>query len=182
MQNYVPHWLPDGMGLVDAFGSGWGAKGGAHFADARCREIELWFWESSDVGSGQHVGAWVVQQSKPKACGNAVLGEAMCLEYRGRVADGAIGVQMMGLSRPDGDRIVRSIPLTPGFPRSINPAEHGSIVRLQIVPVPEGPQALPFERRPTSKAAKRLSLVARYIPDPLPTPCIRARRVTSGAI
>lgn len=111
MANHVPHWLPDGMGLVQAFGPGVGSLGGAYFADARCREIELWFWKSTGVASGERMGAWTVMVSGPNACGNAVLGSGRCIEYHAPVDGGSIGVQMMGIPRSDGDRIVRSIPI-----------------------------------------------------------------------
>jgi hypothetical protein len=61
-------------------------------------------------------------------------------------------------------------PLTPVFHRPIDAADHGGIARLQLQPVPEGVQAPPFERRPSSEGARPLSLVAEYIPDPLPAP------------
>jgi hypothetical protein len=99
------------MGLVEAFGPRGGANGGAYFADANCREIELWFWKSSDVGSGQRMGAWAVVESGPGDCSNAVLGEGTCIEYHARVDGGLIGVQLMGIPRSEGDRIVNSIPL-----------------------------------------------------------------------
>jgi hypothetical protein len=111
MEDHVPRWLPDGMGLVMAFAPGWGAKGGAFFSDERCREIELWFWRSTAVGSGQEMGAWRVSVSGPDACENPVLGNARCIEYHARVAGGSIGVQMMGIPRSEGDRIVDSIPV-----------------------------------------------------------------------
>ena len=110
MQNHVPHWLPSGMGLVEAFGPGNGALGGAYFADARCREVELWFWKSTDVGAGPRVGAWTVTAS-PHACANALLLVSLCLDYHAKVQGGSIGVQMMGIPRSEGDKLVQSIPV-----------------------------------------------------------------------
>jgi hypothetical protein len=112
MQDHVPRWLPAGMGLVEAFGvSGDGARGGAYFADAHCREVELWFWKSGAVGSGHRLGAWLVHESQRGGCVNAVLGKAVCIDYRAPVPGGSIGVQTMGLSRSQGASIVVSIPL-----------------------------------------------------------------------
>jgi hypothetical protein len=111
MANHVPTWLPRGMGLVEAFGSGEGFSGGAYFADVRCREVELWFWRSADVGDGERMGPWVVQESSPGDCFNAVLGSARCIIYNTVVHGGSVGVQMMGLERAEADKIVRSIPL-----------------------------------------------------------------------
>jgi hypothetical protein len=111
MDNHLPRWLPEGMGLVAAFGPGAGSHGGAFFADAHCREMEVWFWESTDIGPGQEMGAWTVVVSRPNACGNAVLGTGRCIEYHARVDRGSIGVQMMGIPRSQGYRIVQSIPL-----------------------------------------------------------------------
>jgi hypothetical protein len=105
------------MGLVESFGGGSGIEsgaalhGGAYFADARCREVELWFWGSSDVGSGPRVGPWTVTADVAGGCGNAVLGSGRCLEYHAMVPGGSIGVQMMGLPRSIGDRVVQSIPV-----------------------------------------------------------------------
>lgn len=109
MQHHVPHWLPPGMGLVEAFGPGNGALGGAYFADARCREVELWFWKSG-VGSGPRLGPWTINADAP-GCYNAVLGTGRCLDYHAKVSGGSIGVQMMGIPRSEGDKLVQSIPV-----------------------------------------------------------------------
>jgi hypothetical protein len=111
MAGHVPTWLPPGMGLVEAFGPGDGASGGAFFADTRCREVRLRFWDSSEQGDGERMGRWVVQSSAPGDCFNAVLGSARCIDYHAVVGGGSIGVQMMGLEREEADKIVRSIPL-----------------------------------------------------------------------
>jgi hypothetical protein len=71
LDDHVPRWLPEGMGLVFAFGPGDASFGGAYFANIRCREIELWFWDSTGVGSGEGVDGWVVSESGPHDCGNA---------------------------------------------------------------------------------------------------------------
>jgi hypothetical protein len=110
MQGHVPRWLPSGMGLVEAFGPGEGSQGGAYFADGQCREIQLWFWNSSEI-AGEAMGPWRVEASGPHGCGNAILGNGACIDYHARVDGGSIGVQMLGVSRPEGDRVVRSIPL-----------------------------------------------------------------------
>src|SRR5262245_47274123 len=112
MDGHIPHWLPAGMGLVSAFGLSHGAHGGAYLADAKCREIELWFWQGEKIGSGERVGPWVVtEMSGPKDCFNAVLGRGRWITYEGRVEGGHLGVQMMGIPRSEGDRIVQSIPI-----------------------------------------------------------------------
>jgi hypothetical protein len=101
------------MGLVEAFGPGQ-ALGGAYFADAGCREVQLWFWPSSDLGEGEGMGPWVVHVSGPRACSNSVLGTGRCIDYHTAVDGGSISVQMMGLDRAVGDKIVQSIPLNVG--------------------------------------------------------------------
>jgi hypothetical protein len=111
MKDHVPRWLPDGMGLVEVIGPGPGANGGAYFADANCREIELWFWKGGALGSGARMGAWTVEESGPSDCSNSVLGEGVCIDYHAPVDGGSIGVQMMGIPRSQGDRIANSIPL-----------------------------------------------------------------------
>ena len=111
MANHVPSWLPEGMGLVEAFGPGDGSSGGAYFADARCREVQLWSWDSSETGDGEHMGPWVVEVSGPRDCFNAVLGSGRCINYHTVVGGGSVGVQVMGLERTEADKIVQSIPL-----------------------------------------------------------------------
>ena len=112
MADHLPHWLPDGMGLVQGYGpEAPGEFGCALFADARCREIDLRRSTSFDLGSGQRVGPWTVAASGPGDCGNLILGPARCISYRALVEGGSISIQMMGISRSDGDRIVGSIPL-----------------------------------------------------------------------
>lgn len=111
MHGHVPRWLPEGMGLFQAFGSSTALRGAAWFADDRCREVQVWLWRSTGRVSGSdRTGPWAVDESGPRACANFVLGEARCIEYRANVEGGQIGVQMMGIDRAVGDRIVRSIP------------------------------------------------------------------------
>jgi len=50
------------MGLVSAYGLSHGAHGAAYFADAQRREMELWFWESDRIGSGERIGPWGVTE------------------------------------------------------------------------------------------------------------------------
>jgi hypothetical protein len=110
MDGHVPTWLPAGMGLVQAFGSSW-ARGGAYFADSRCREVELWLLRSRGQLDGpDRTGSWVVDESAPRACGNAVLGDGRCIDYHVNVDSGQVVVQMMGIERGVADRIVESIP------------------------------------------------------------------------
>jgi hypothetical protein len=111
MANHVPTWLPRGMGLVEAFGSGDGSSGGAYFADVECREVELWFWESSEAGDGERLGPWVVEEGSPGDCFNAVLGSARCINYHTVVDGGSVGVQIMGLERAEANKVILSIPL-----------------------------------------------------------------------
>jgi hypothetical protein len=112
MADHLPHWLPDGMGLVQGYGpEAPGEFGSALFADARCREIDLRRSTSSDLGSGQRVGPWTVAAGGPGDCGNLILGPAQCISYRTVVEGGSLSIQMMGIPRSDGDRIVGSIPL-----------------------------------------------------------------------
>ena len=57
------------------------------------------------------LGPWTVNADVPNGCGNAVLGDGRCLDYRVRVAGGSVGVQMMGIPRHEGDQVVSSIPI-----------------------------------------------------------------------
>ena len=99
------------MGLVEAFGPGPGSSAGAYFADVRCREVQLFFIRSTDLDSGERMGTWRVSESRPTACSNIILGSARCIDYHAPVEGGQIAVQMMGLPRDQGDRIVLSIPV-----------------------------------------------------------------------
>lgn len=56
------------------------------------------------------------------------------------------------------------------FHRSISAAAHGGIVRVALIPIPEGPGAPTFERTPGNPRSKPLSLIERFVPDPLPAP------------
>jgi hypothetical protein len=111
MVNHIPHWLPVGMGLVDAFGPGSASRGGAYYADTHCREIEVWFWKSREVPSGHRLGPWTITADVQAGCSNAVLGDGRCLGYSVAVSGGQVGVQMMGIPRTEGDRVVQSIPV-----------------------------------------------------------------------
>ena len=56
-------------------------------------------------------GEWELTANVPGGCSNAILGPARCLVYHARTADGLLTVQMMGLDRDEGNRVVESIPL-----------------------------------------------------------------------
>ncbi len=121
IDGHVPTGLPDGFGLVGAWGppSQYGPDFAAEvvWADDECREIDLIYWNRIE---GVHrfpdkprVGEWFVIVDKPGACSNAVLGEARCLEYFTQPESAGIRVQlsvtMLGVSRRTGDAIIRSI-------------------------------------------------------------------------
>src|SRR6266545_8156494 len=115
IDGHVPTWLPDGFGLAGAWGlpsQGLGPDFAAEavWADDQCREIDLTYWNRIE---GVHrfpgkprVGDWFVISDKPGACGNAVLGDARCLEYFTQpVSAGSrvqVSVSMMGVSRRTG--------------------------------------------------------------------------------
>jgi hypothetical protein len=111
MDGHVPQWLPTGFGLAGGWTDGHGTW--ATWTDGDCREVTV----SSDHGgpaegaSGPQVGSWVVTADAPGQCANAVLGSATCLDYQAPAPLGSVGVQAMGLERPEGDRVVQSIPL-----------------------------------------------------------------------
>ena len=71
-------------------------------------------------------------------------------------------------------------PMTALFHRPIDADDHGGITRLEIVPVPEGPVSPTFARQPASEGTKPLSLVAQYIPDPLPATLYQGPMCRSG--
>src|SRR6185312_5728891 len=50
MDGHLPTWLPDGMGLAEAYGEGWfhpGGLGGARLRDAACRVVEIRYYAST---------------------------------------------------------------------------------------------------------------------------------------
>jgi hypothetical protein len=111
MSDHVPRWLPSGMGLVEAFGSGDGAIAGGYWADGRCREVQVYLFPGGHgMWTGVKVGGWTLTRSSPYDCSNTVLGSAQCLVYHAMVSEGLLDVQMMGIDRQEGDRIVLSIP------------------------------------------------------------------------
>jgi hypothetical protein len=111
LAGHLPRSLPDGFGLVDAWGAGDGFQGTAIWTDERCRIVRLSLsafqgWVGHE---GPRVGTWTVTGNASRACFNSVLGTARCLEYRANVDEGQLWVQMMGLDRDEGDTIVGSI-------------------------------------------------------------------------
>ena len=112
MKGHVPLSLPSGFGLAEAWAEGDGTLGAAMWSDAACREVRVALSSSRALPpGGPRVGAWTVTVDAPKACGNAVLGDARCLGYLANAEGGiTVIVQMMGLDRAEGDEIVLSIP------------------------------------------------------------------------
>jgi hypothetical protein len=121
IDGHLPTWLPDGFGLVGAWGPpsqlGPDFAAEAVWADEECREIDLTYWARIE---GVHrfpdkprVGDWFVITNVPGGCYNPVLGEARCLEYFTQPESAGsrvqLSVSMMGVNRRAGDAIVRSI-------------------------------------------------------------------------
>jgi TolB protein len=120
MQGYLPRWLPSGFGLLRAIGRDRaedGSDAAGVWSDDRCREVILTFnssWRAVERGtlydpSVPQVGPWSVMADAEDQCGNAVLGKGRCLNYATATVDGLLTLQMMGLERHEGDRIVLSI-------------------------------------------------------------------------
>ena len=61
-------------------------------------------------------------------------------------------------------------------------ASHGAVVRLQLIPIPEGPTAPSFERDavPGDKSVRPLKSVGQYVPDPLPAPIQQPKSCSFG--
>ena len=55
------------------------------------------------------------------------------------------------------------------FNRPTPISANGGVTAIVLSPVPEGPQAI-FERNPSGKGSRPLSLIDQFIPDPLPAP------------
>jgi len=61
-------------------------------------------------------------------------------------------------------------PLSTVFHRPIAISANGGVASIGIQPMPEGPAGIGFQRAPTTDASRRLPVIERYIPDPLPAP------------
>lgn len=105
LDGHVPGWLPAGFGLLTLY-----QDHSAVWSDQRCREVELGVYGDGTTGPAANtVGRWRIVSDVPDGCGNAVLGRGRCLDYQTKIDHHVITVQMMGLERSDGDRIVHSI-------------------------------------------------------------------------
>jgi Tol biopolymer transport system component len=115
LEGHVPRWLPEGFGLAHAFGSGEGYQASGMWSDGRCRQVQVYLYPDphTEIPAGPRVDDWVVVTNAPNQCANAVLGKARCLDYWARAEGGRLTVQMIGLDRDEGDRIVRSISTGP---------------------------------------------------------------------
>ena len=56
------------------------------------------------------------------------------------------------------------------FNRPIPISANGGVVAIALSPFPEGPGEAVFERNPSSRTSRPLSLIDQFIPDPLPPP------------
>lgn len=104
MYGHVPGWLPPGFGLSILY-----KDHSAIWSDRRCREVRVGVYGDGQMDPAVgDVGQWRVI-ADANGCGNAVLGRGRCLDYQTKIDHHIITVQMMGLERPQGDRIVTSI-------------------------------------------------------------------------
>ena len=105
LYGHVPRWLPAGFGLLTLY-----ADHSVVWSDRHCREVELGVYGDGDMDpAAAAVGRWRVIADAANGCGNTVLGRGRCLDYQTKIGHHVITVQMMGVERPAGDRIVRSI-------------------------------------------------------------------------
>ncbi len=111
MGGHIPTAFPaTGFGLVSAWSLSMGLldQSWATWTDESCRTVTVNFYPHQDGGPN----SWRVQYDKQKACGNSVMGMGECIGYRVALpARGGLSVQTIGLSRPDADQLVQSIPL-----------------------------------------------------------------------
>jgi hypothetical protein len=104
-EGHFPRWLPDGFGLSAVYENGF-----ASWSDSRCREVSVGVYgDGPGPTAGPTVGPWRVIADAEGGCYNAVLGKARCLDYQTKFGDHVVTVQIMGLDRSDGDKIVQSI-------------------------------------------------------------------------
>lgn len=111
---WAPRWLPEGFGLAMDQSWPWPQPHGV-WTDARCREITLFMRSSRDavvpLEEGlPDVAGWSRTPAMWCAAG------AECLEYRAIATirdskhETLVVLRTVGLSRAEGDRVVRSIP------------------------------------------------------------------------
>jgi hypothetical protein len=101
---HFPTWLPSDFRLSAVY-----ENGTAWWSDHRCREVTVEVYGPGEQMAGPSVGRWHVWSDAPGRCSNQVLGVARCLGYQARFGGHRVTVEMMGLDRGLGDRIVRSI-------------------------------------------------------------------------
>jgi len=120
MHWYLPGWLPQGFGLLHAFGRESvedGSDASGVWTDPSCREILVTLnssWRGSERGGPYdpdvpQVGPWSLVADDADGCGNAILGKGRCLGYAASNQDGLLRIGMTGLDRAEGDRIALSI-------------------------------------------------------------------------
>lgn len=112
MDGHVPTYLPDGLGLLSAWGHGQRLFGAGIWSDKDCREVEVDLLPGPATNlSGPRIGAWTLTGDTARDCGNPVQGEnGSCLSYFANVGDKTLRAWMSGITRADGDAIVASIP------------------------------------------------------------------------
>ena len=110
LDGHVPrHLPPTQFGLAAGWGPvGGSATAGAAWADPRCRVVRLVLDPNASVGSGPQVGVWTLTRSE--RCGNGLLTDAPCLEYRTKAAEGVLVLSTVGLAREEGDAVADSTP------------------------------------------------------------------------
>ena len=110
LHGHLPERLPRGFGLMGVWAEGGPQLGSAMWTDRACREIAITVWQFHNLPrAGPRLGDWVVNESGPHDCGNAVLGDGRCLRYYAVLDGRRVEVFMMGVERSDGDPIVLSI-------------------------------------------------------------------------
>ena len=113
MAGHLPRYLPPQFGLAAAWGPGAGtATAGAVWTDPRCRTVRVVLDPYADTGSGPQVGDWTLTRNA--LCGNGLLQNVPCLEYRAPAGDATVVVSTTALARQEGDAVIESIPLAQG--------------------------------------------------------------------
>lgn len=109
MNGHVPQRLPPRFGFVYLVGEAYDALATATWTDAGCREMTLTLWQTQSQGDlpGPKVGPWTVTEDSP-GCGNAVLGNGHCLDYRMKTGNGELELFFMGVPRSEADPIALS--------------------------------------------------------------------------
>jgi hypothetical protein len=123
LRGYAPRWVPTGFSVSGIWRSRSGPGGRVTWTGTSCgRQVWVTYMASGAPATPLstnlgHVGAWTVgvasgPQRDPRQCAETQPKPATCLLfYETTTSKGTISIMTLGISRTDGDRVARSIPI-----------------------------------------------------------------------